>query len=158
MTPLLVGLAVVALIAAMLLLSRRSALTVGPGRRASDPAGGPVPEEWLAAAHDVTASGDSLLADIGWPASARAAASSVKEATATDDPRSPQGRLARLVRESAALTASAPTTMDARVCRNLSVRAKALETALENDTPSVHHKLEDFATALGDMKDHVDLL
>lgn len=120
-----------------------------------------VGDAWLAEVHELIPEGrrivdratQSQLADESVPLCATAEELS--------------GALDGLTQRLAELGPRAPTSMDARVCRSLAVRARALGNALdavgtghagENPTSTLVLREKEFEVALSDLAEHVDLL
>lgn len=165
MMVLVVGLALLAIVAAVV-------ITAATARRQGDEPAATVSrsrprDPWLVDAGEAVQSGLLLLRDLD-PVVADTEASERSTAAVDDAIR----QLDQLTSHLAALTTTAPTEMDGRVCRNASVRVRALSDSLGGRSsdpsvflkrtsvqqPEVLHRRADCELALHDLAEHVHLL
>jgi hypothetical protein len=166
MTEVIIGLGVVALIGAAVIrwswnLRRRSASSATTSTRdLADP--------WLAQAAELTRAGHQLVEQIEpivEPDSGRGSSESIAGL--------PTRQLDDFTHNLAELAATAPTTMDNRVCRSVAVQSYGLSEALragaygsDNAVPNaererlsnLHDRFSEFNLALSDLDRHIHLL
>jgi hypothetical protein len=166
MTEVILGLGVVALIGAAVIhwswkLRRGSASSATTSTRApADP--------WLAQAAELAQTGRQLLEQIEPIVETNSGLRSGESATGL-----PTRQLDDFTRSLAELAATAPTSMDNRVCRSVAVQSRGLSDALrarscgsDNASPNadrarvsdLHDRFSEFSLALTDLEQHIHLI